>query len=86
MKRTALAAAVVLSAPLMLATAPAFAAEAPSTAQFVNKVAISDMFEIQAGRIAVGQAQLDVVKAFGKRMVKDHSQDDRSAQVAGQRQ
>ena len=73
MKRTAFAAAVVLSAPLMLATAPAFAADAPSTEQFVNNVAISDMFEVQAGRLAADQAQLDAVQAFGKRMVEDHS-------------
>jgi putative membrane protein len=73
MKRTALAAAVVLSAPLMLATAPAFAAAAPSTEQFVDNVAISDMFEVQAGRLASDKAQLDAVQAFGKRMVDDHS-------------
>jgi putative membrane protein len=73
MKRTALAAAVVLSAPLMLAAAPAFAAAAPSTEQFVNNVAISDMFEVQAGRLAADKAQLDAVQAFGKRMVDDHS-------------
>jgi putative membrane protein len=73
MKRTALAAAVVLSAPLMLAAAPAFAAAAPSTEQFVNNVAISDMFEVQAGRLAADKAQLDAVQTFGKRMVEDHS-------------
>jgi putative membrane protein len=73
MKHTALAAAIVLSAPMMLAVAPAFAADAPSTEQFVNTVAISDMFEVQAGRLAADQAQLSAIKAFGKRMVEDHS-------------
>jgi putative membrane protein len=74
MKRTAFAAALVLSAtPLTIASAPAFAADAPSTAKFVEKVAASDMFEIEAGKVAASQAENSDVKAFGQRMVDDHT-------------
>jgi len=73
MKHTALAAAFVLSVPLMATTAPAIAAEAPSTEQFVEKVAASDLFEIEAGNLASKQAENANVKDFGQRMVDDHT-------------
>jgi putative membrane protein len=73
MKHTAFAAALVLSVPLMVATAPAIAADAPSTEQFVEKVAASDLFEIEAGNLAAKQAENGDVKDFGQRMVDDHT-------------
>jgi putative membrane protein len=72
MKHTAFAAAFVLSAPLLF-NAPALAQDAASTDQFVEKAAMSDMFEVEAGRLASDRAQLSAVKAFGQRMVEDHS-------------
>lgn len=45
---------------------------APSTADFVKEVAVSDMFEIESSKLAVqkGSAQ---EKAFGQQMVTDHT-------------
>lgn len=57
MKRTVFAAAVILCAPLVGANTFAFAAEAPPTDQFVQKVAISDQFEIETGQLAAKQAE-----------------------------
>ena len=47
-------------------------AAAPSTQDFVNKVAISDMFEIQSSQLALAkQADADT-KPFAEKMVQDH--------------
>lgn len=40
---------------------------------FVTNAAISDMYEIEAGRIASGKARADEVRAFGEQMIKDHT-------------
>ena len=48
-------------------------ATAPLTAQeFVNKVAITNMFEIQAGRLAEQKAKSPQDKTFAKKMIHDH--------------
>ena len=45
---------------------------APSAQEFVNKVAISDMFEIQSSQLALSkQADADT-KPFAEKMVQDH--------------
>lgn len=44
-----------------------------STATFVPKAQISDLYEIEAGRIAVQRAQKPEVKAFAQRMVDHHT-------------
>ncbi|RAK62496.1 DUF4142 domain-containing protein [Phenylobacterium kunshanense] len=44
-----------------------------STDAFVTNAAISDMYEIEAGRIAQQKGQSADVKAFGKMMVTDHT-------------
>ena len=72
MRRDLIAMAVGLSAPFLLNPA-AFAAQAPTTEDFVKTVAISDMFEIQAGQLAAEKAQNGDVKSFGQEMVDDHS-------------
>ena len=47
-------------------------AGAPSAQDFVNKVAVSDMFEIQLSQIALAkQADADT-KPFAEKMVQDH--------------
>jgi putative membrane protein len=43
-----------------------------ATQDFVTKVAISDMFEIQTGKLAAQKGNAEV-KSFGQRMVKDHT-------------
>lgn len=51
------------------ATAPL----ANSVDAFVTNATISDMYEIEAGKIALEKAKSPEVKAFGKMMVKDHT-------------
>jgi predicted outer membrane protein len=44
----------------------------PSAQDFVNKVAVSDMFEIQSSQIALAkQADADT-KPFAEKMIQDH--------------
>jgi putative membrane protein len=45
----------------------------PSTKSFIENAAISDMFEIEAGKLAQQKADQQS-KAFAGRMVKDHSE------------
>lgn len=44
-----------------------------STDAFVTNAAISDLYEIQAGRIAQQRGQRQAVKDFGEQMVTDHT-------------
>jgi putative membrane protein len=46
---------------------------APTTPDFVAKAAMSDMYEVQVGKIAADKAQSDVVKQFGRQMVDAHT-------------
>jgi putative membrane protein len=46
---------------------------ANSADAFVTNAAISDMYEIEAGRLAAEKAKSPEVKAFGETMVKDHT-------------
>src|SRR5688572_9912141 len=70
MRQPLLRATLVLCLPL-IAGAPAQAA--PATKEFVQKVAISDMFEIEAGKLAADKAEHAEVKSFGDKMVADHT-------------
>jgi putative membrane protein len=77
MRRVILASAValavpVLSGPVLSPTALA-APAATATEAFVTTVAISDMFEVEAGRLATSKAANAKVKSFGQMMVDDHS-------------
>jgi putative membrane protein len=45
---------------------------APSEKDFVQKAAMSDMYEIEAGKIASTKGQSDAVKQFGSMMVDAH--------------
>jgi putative membrane protein len=71
MKTTLFAAAFGLSVPFLLTSAAV--AQAPTADKFVSTVAISDMFEIQSGKLAEQKAQNDDVKSFGEQMVEDHT-------------
>lgn len=68
MKQSVLA-ALALGATLALASCGA-----PSTQSFVEKAAMSDLYEITAGKIAAQKGQSDAVKQFGQHMVEAHSQ------------
>lgn len=59
------------------ATMPAMPAQ-----QFTDTVAASDMFEIQSGKLAVTMGSAASVKAFGKMLVKDHT--DSSSRLKAQ--
>ncbi|SMF87385.1 putative membrane protein [Azospirillum oryzae] len=77
----ATAALVLFTAPtLSLAQTPTPTAKVTEKGQvaqqdmtFANKAAISDMFEIQAGKLAQDQAKDQKVKQFGSHMVSDHT-------------
>jgi putative membrane protein len=70
MRRDIIAMALGLSAPIFLSSA---ALAAPTTADFVQTVAVSDMFEIESGQLATEKAGNTDVKSFGQHMVADHS-------------
>ena len=46
---------------------------APSTPDFIQKAAMSDMYEVQAGKLAAEKGQSDAVKQFGQQMVDAHT-------------
>jgi putative membrane protein len=77
MKRALLAGAILLAVPVMSGSPvldpAALAAPAASTESFVQTVAISDMFEVQSGKLAADQARNAKVKSFGQKMVDDHT-------------
>ena len=47
---------------------------APSTSEFVQEVATSDLYEIESGKIASTKGETDAVKQFGQHMVEAHTQ------------
>src|SRR3972149_939258 len=47
-------------------------AGAPTTPDFVTKAAMSDLYEVEAGKIASEKGQSDAVKEFGRHMVEAH--------------
>jgi putative membrane protein len=78
MRRIILASAVALAVPVLsgspvLSPAALAAPAATPTETFVTTVAISDMFEVEAGRLAASKAANAKVKSFGQMMVDDHS-------------
>jgi predicted outer membrane protein/sporulation protein YlmC with PRC-barrel domain len=48
-------------------------AQVPAAADFVNRAAISNMFEIQSSQLAQQKAQNDRVRQFAQSMVRDHT-------------
>ena len=71
MKSTAFAATLALTLPLLATTS--VSALALSTEEFVNKVTVSDMFEVKSGKLAAKKAEHEDVKDFGEQMVDDHT-------------
>jgi len=58
----------------VLSLAPAFGQTRVSTEDFVKKVAISDMTEIQSSQLALSKNPDADTKTFAEKMVKDHQQ------------
>ena len=54
-------------------TSPAAGTLAPEDRTFLNKAAVGGMAEVQLGQLAVKNAKSADVKAFGQRMIDDHS-------------
>src|SRR4051812_33109737 len=70
-KALVIAAGCGLFASVAFAQSPP-AAGTPSTQDFVNKVAISDMFEIQSSQLALSKQADEDTKPFAQKMVQDH--------------
>src|SRR4028118_125586 len=47
--------------------------QAPAAAEFVNKAANSNMFEIQSSQAALEKTQNDHVRQYAQQMVQDHT-------------
>lgn len=58
---------------VLLSTLMLFACGAPSASDFVQTAAMSDMYEVAAGKIANQKGQSPAVKGFGQMMVEAHS-------------
>ena len=56
-----------------LATLALAGCGALSTVDFVQKAAMSDIYEVQAGKLAAEKGQPDDVKQFGQQMVDAHT-------------
>lgn len=63
----------LLAALAALATLALVSCGAPSTPSFAKKAAMSDLYEVTAGKIASEKGQSEAVKQFGLHMVEAHS-------------
>lgn len=63
----------LLAALAILATIALASCGAPNTPDFVQKAAMSDMYEVEAGKIASQKGQSDAVKQFGQQMSEAHT-------------
>ena len=64
----------LLAALATLATLALVSCGAPSTPDFVQQAAMSDLYEVEAGKIASQRGQSDAVKQFGQQMTEAHTQ------------
>src|SRR6476659_10980863 len=71
-KTLILAAGCGLFASVAFAQTPPAAPGAPAAQDFVNKVAISDIFEIQSSQLALAKQADSDTKPFAEKMVQDH--------------
>jgi putative membrane protein len=67
MRRPFLAALALLIPLTLIACGP------PSTPDFVQQVAMSDLYEVEAGKIAATRGKADAIKQFGQQMVDAHA-------------
>lgn len=88
-----LIATALVAAPALAQTTTAPASNPPAAtamkvnaAEFVNKAANSDMFEIQSSQLALTKTQDNRLREFAQRMVKDHTQASDKLKAAAQNQ
>jgi putative membrane protein len=55
-----------------------------ATKQFVEKVAISDMFEIQSNKLALDKSNDNAIQQFAKKMVDDHTKTSNELKLMAQ--
>jgi putative membrane protein len=72
--RRSLVGSVVAGACLLSVVAGSAQTRAATTEEFVKKVAISDMMEIQSSEVALSRQPDADTKPFAEKMVKDHQQ------------
>jgi putative membrane protein len=70
-------AAIAAGCCLISAVSVSAQTRAPSTEEFVKKVAISDMMEIQSSQLALSRQPDADTKPFAEQMVKDHEDTSR---------
>src|SRR4051795_4576810 len=66
--------ALAQTTPPPASSPPAATAMKVNAAEFVNKAANSDMFEVQSSQLALTKTQDNRLREFAQRMVKDHTQ------------
>jgi putative membrane protein len=71
---------LILSAVLAM-PALALAADAPAPGEVLNKLHESNLKEIEMGKMAQTNGQSKDVKAFGKTLVKDHTEADKKVKA-----
>ena len=60
-------------AALLLVATTAASAQAPSDAQIASIVVTANQVDIDAGKLAISKSRVDMVRAFARQMVADHS-------------
>lgn len=84
MKRVLAVSIAVLFLALLSSSLYAAEKEPSADAKFMQKAAISGMYEVEAGKLAAQKGSSDEVKKFGQRMVDDHTKvSDEVKQLAG---
>lgn len=85
-KETANSAPIVKSEPAKPATDKGDAVVTGGDLAFMNDAAPGGMAEVELGKMAAGKAQNAEVKAFGQKMIEDHSKaNDELKQMAAQK-
>ena len=66
---------LTLGAALVLLAMPASAqmSKSAATQKFVYKVAISDMYEVEASKLALEKSSNSAIRQFAQEMVDDHT-------------
>lgn len=75
----------VLAGAILVASGAASAAPSATDTDFVTKAAQAGMAEVAAGRMAEKQGHSAATKAFGQRMVADHTKAGDALKVAAQK-
>lgn len=70
------------TAPAQNGTDSAFADQPPTAPGFASAVAMADMYEVTAGRIALEKGRSEAVRTFAQMMVADHTKSSRELEDA----